>query len=234
MSNRQQILNRLLDDGLVAVIRMTDTTHLLRAVEAIVAGGVTCIEITMTTPGALDCIARLSREGGTDILVGAGSVTSADAARAAVSAGAQFIVGPVFKEEILQIALESERVHIPGAFTPTEILRAWEAGADVVKVFPANVLGPGFLKDIKGPLPHVRLTPTGGIDMNNAAAFIKAGADFLGAGGSLLDKEAIRQQDWKRLTKHADRFLSIIRKARTEIASEEKDETEQHIEKEGG
>ena len=210
-------MSRLIKDGLVAVIRMADTTHLLRVVEALAAGGVTCIEITMTTPDAIGSIETVSRNSGGEILVGAGTVIDSEAALAAISAGAEFIVGPVFKEDILTIVRGHDGVYIPGALTPTEILRAWEAGADAVKIFPATVLGPQYVKDIKGPLPHIRLTPTGGITIDNAADFIRAGADFLGAGSSLLDKEAIRTGQWEKLSRAASQFLSVVQDARRQV-----------------
>ncbi|UCE17214.1 MAG: bifunctional 4-hydroxy-2-oxoglutarate aldolase/2-dehydro-3-deoxy-phosphogluconate aldolase [Gemmatimonadota bacterium] len=217
MEKREHILKRMVDDGLVAVIRMAETQNLLQVVEALGRGGLSCIEITMTTPGALDIITELSRKLGQKVLIGAGTVLDADTARSAISAGAEFIVSPIFKGEIVEATHNYDKVCVPGAFTPTEILRAWEAGADVVKVFPATVLGPQFFKDIKGPLPRIRLTPTGGINLENASQFIEAGADFLGAGGSLLRKEAIRNEQWNQLTDLAAKFVAIIRSAREKI-----------------
>lgn len=213
------MLDRLIDCGIVGVIRMTDTAKLLQVVDAIHKGGVKCIEITMTTPGAIEIIKDLTDKIDDDFIIGAGTVLDPETARSAIAAGAGFIVGPTFKEEILRVSHELDTVFVPGAFTPTEILRAWEAGADVVKVFPATALGPQFLKDIKGPLPQIRLTPTGGVNLENASQFIEAGADFLGAGGSLLDKEAIRNEQWGQLTDIACNFVSIIQSTRQRIGA---------------
>ena len=217
MTKRSQVLDRLIDCGIVGVIRMTDTAKLLKVVGAIHKGGVKCIEITMTTPDAIEIIKDLTDTFGDDVIIGAGTVLDSETARSAIAVGAGFIVGPTFKEEILQVSHEWNTVCIPGAFTPTEILRAWEAGADVVKVFPATILGPQFFKDIKGPLPHIRLTPTGGVNLDNASLFIEAGADFLGVGGSLLKKGAIRNEQWDQLTDIARNFVSIIQRTRQRI-----------------
>ena len=219
MKHRDQILKRIVECGIVGVVRMTDTAQLLNVIEAIGKGGVKCIEITMTTPGAIEIIKDLTEKLGQDFVVGAGTVLDADTARSALLAGAEFIVSPTFKEEIIQTTHGYDKVCVPGAFTPTEILRAWEAGADVVKVFPATVLGPQFFKDIKGPLPQIRLTPTGGVNLENASQFIEAGADFLGAGASLLNKEAIRNERWDQLTDIATKFIAIIRSTRDRICA---------------
>lgn len=219
MEEREHILKRMVDDGLVAVIRMANTQHLFQVVEALGRGGLSCIEITMTTPGAIEIIKDLTEKLGKDFVIGAGTVLDADTACSALTAGAEFIVSPTFKEEIVRTTHDYDKVCVPGAFTPTEILRAWEAGADVVKVFPATVLGPQFFKDIKGPLPQIRLTPTGGVSLENASQFIEAGADFLGAGGSLLNKEAIRNERWDQLTDIAAKFIAVIRSTRDRMCA---------------
>lgn len=209
--SRLEILEKIRSCGIIAVIRMGDTQKLEKVISAISRGGVKGLEITMTTPNALDVIHRISAELPDDFLIGVGSVLDAQTAVAAIHAGAQFVVSPVFKEEIIEAAHRYDRVVIPGAFTPTEILSAWESGADVVKVFPATVGGPKYFRDILGPLPQVKLTPTGGVNLDNAADFMKAGAFCLGVGTALLNKQFIAENRWDELTQLASKFISKIR-----------------------
>lgn len=207
-------LKAIADSGVVAVIRTNDASELVNICKAMAAGGVMGVEITMTSPGALDAIREAAVQLGSKAIIGAGSVLDAETARACIMAGADFIVSPVFDANLVEICHRYSKIVIPGAFTPTEILRAWQAGADVVKVFPANVVGPRYFKDILGPLPQVKLTPTGGIGLNNLGEFIKAGAVFVGAGSSLVDKTMVAQGRWDELANRAAQFVAAVKDAR--------------------
>jgi 2-dehydro-3-deoxyphosphogluconate aldolase/(4S)-4-hydroxy-2-oxoglutarate aldolase len=168
----------------------------------------------MTTPGALKVIEEVASKMSGQVIVGVGSVLDPETARAAILAGAEFVVGPVLKEAVIEMAKRYSKVVIPGAFTPTEILCAWEAGADVVKVFPATAMGPKYFRDILGPLPQVRLSPTGGVTVENTGEFIKAGAVFVGAGTSLVDSKAVTEKRFSVITDTAKRMVAEVRKAR--------------------
>jgi len=196
----------ILEDKVVAVVRLKDAGLLRRAVEAIREGGVRCIEITMTIPGALDVIKTLSADDSLDIVVGAGTVLGAAAAEAVIEAGARFVVSPVLDEDVIRVCRSRDMFVVPGAFSPTEIVRARSAGADIVKVFPAASLGPGFFKDIKGPFPDILLMPTGGITIENARSFIDQGACCVAIGTALLDKKLIAESRWADLAQRA-RYL---------------------------
>lgn len=211
---RHEIVADLIARGAVAVIRMTDTERLLRVVEAICAGGVTAIEITMSVPRAFEMIEAVVRQLGDAALVGAGTVLDAETARLAIAAGARYVVSPVFKPEIIQTAHRYDVPALPGAFTPTEILAAHEAGADIVKVFPADVVGMAFFKAIKAPMPQLRLMPTGGVTLTNAGDWLRAGACAVGVGSALLDQKAIAEGRWEKLTENARTLMASIRQAR--------------------
>jgi 2-dehydro-3-deoxyphosphogluconate aldolase/(4S)-4-hydroxy-2-oxoglutarate aldolase len=213
--DRLQLIDTLIKNGAVAVIRMADSEKLLKVAEAVHAGGVSGIEITMTTPNALSVIERLAKKMGDIIQVGVGSVLDAETARMAILSGADYVVSPVYKKEIIRMAHRYDKAAMPGAFTPTEILSAYEAGADIVKVFPADVLGMAFFKAIKAPIPQLKLMPTGGVSLDNAGDWIKAGACAVGVGSALLDKEAIKKGDFKKLTENAQRIRDSILKARS-------------------
>ncbi|MBC7188712.1 bifunctional 4-hydroxy-2-oxoglutarate aldolase/2-dehydro-3-deoxy-phosphogluconate aldolase, partial [Candidatus Aerophobetes bacterium] len=173
------------------------------------------IEITMTVPGAIKIIEEIDRKFGKDVLLGAGTVLDAETARACILAGAKFIISPCLSFELLKICRRYSIVAIPGAMTPTEILTAWESGADMVKVFPVNNLGgPDYIRAIRAPLPHILLNPTGGVDLSNACEFIRAGAAAISAGSSLVDKEAIKEGKYQVITEKARRFLEEVRKGR--------------------
>ena len=208
MASRKQILDRMLRFKAIAVIRMADATQLARVVEAVRAGGVACIEITMTVPDALRVIEAVSRDMGDQALIGAGTILNGDQARQAIEAGAEFIVGPVLSLDAIEAGHKHGKPVMPGAFSPTEIVAGWNAGADVVKVFPATVLGPGYLKDIRAPLPEVRLCPTGGVTVDNAGEWIRAGAACVGIGSDLLDKAAIAEGRFDVLTEKARRMVA--------------------------
>lgn len=211
---RHDILESVLSSGAVAVVRMADSSRLVRLAEAIAEGGVTAIEITMTTPNALAVIEETRIQLGDAVTVGVGSVLDAETTRRAVDAGARYVVSPVFKAEIVD---ESHRLGVPvmpGCFTPTEILTATEAGADVVKVFPADVFGPSFFKAVLAPMPHLRMMPTGGVSLTNAGDWIRAGAVAVGVGSALLDKQAIADGDWATLTHNARTLRQSVESGR--------------------
>lgn len=214
MTDRLTTLRQLIDTGVIAVIRADSGDQLVNVCRALSAGGVQACEITMTTPGALEAITQASRELDKSALVGAGSVLDAETARAAILAGARFIFSPVLNLDVIQMAHRYDCVAIPGAMTPTEIFTAWSAGADVVKVFPANHFGPQYLRDVHGPLPQVKLTPTGGVDLTTAADWIKAGAVAIGVGSSLVKKELINGGKWDELSALAKQYVDIVATAR--------------------
>jgi 2-dehydro-3-deoxyphosphogluconate aldolase/(4S)-4-hydroxy-2-oxoglutarate aldolase len=214
MNDRQAVLNDLLATGVIAVIRADSGQQLLDVCRALSRGGVRACEITMTTPGALEAIAAASRALGDDALVGAGSVLDAETARAAILAGARFIFSPTLSVEVIEMAHRYDCVAVPGALTPTEILTAWSAGADVVKVFPANHFGPQYLRDIHGPMPQIKLTPTGGVDLNTAADWIKAGAVAIGVGSSLVKKDLLASGNWDELAALAKKYVDLVAQAR--------------------
>jgi 2-dehydro-3-deoxyphosphogluconate aldolase / (4S)-4-hydroxy-2-oxoglutarate aldolase len=214
MASKEQNLKKVADAGVVAVIRANSKDQLIGITEALLAGGVPAIEVTMSTPKAIAGIEMLADRFGDTAVVGVGTVIDAATAQDAIAAGAQYVVSPVFNEEIVATVRRYGKIVIPGAFTPTEILRAWSAGADVVKVFPSTGLGPQYFKDILAPLPQLRLTPTGGVDLKNVADWIKAGAVFVGAGSSLVSKDALSKNDWGSITTNAKAFVEAIRAAR--------------------
>ncbi|AEN74173.1 2-dehydro-3-deoxyphosphogluconate aldolase/4-hydroxy-2-oxoglutarate aldolase [Rhodothermus marinus SG0.5JP17-172] len=213
---RHEIVSELIRRGAVAVIRMSDPERLVRVVEAICEGGVTAIEITMSVPRAFQMIEEVARRLGDVALVGAGSVLDAETARLVIEAGARYVVSPVFKPEIIQTAHRYDVPALPGAFTPTEILSAHEAGADIVKVFPADVVGMGFFKAIKAPMPQLKLMPTGGVTLTNAGEWLRAGACAVGVGSALLDRAAIAEGRWEKLTENARTLMESIRQARAQ------------------
>ena len=211
---KQRVLERMTACGVVAVIRAASTDQLLDVGRALLAGGVVSIEITMTTPGALDGIRRLAETFGGEALIGVGTVMDADTCRRAISAGAQYVVSPHFDPQVVSATRELGKVSIPGAMTPTEILRAAAGGADVVKVFPSAGLGPNYFRDVLAPLPHLKLMPTGGVDPKNAGDWIRAGAVCVGAGSSLVPKEAVARKDWAAITSNARAMVESVRGAR--------------------
>lgn len=213
---RSQILDQILDAGAVAVVRLTDASKGVQVAQALAEGGITAIEITMTVPNALVLIAELARTLPTGIVLGVGSVLDLETARRAVGVGARFVVSPVSNPEILEAASTLDVPVMPGAFTPTEIQRALSAGAEVVKLFPADVLGPSFLRSVLAPMPRLRIVPTGGVDASNAASWIQAGACAVGVGGALVDKRAIAEGRFDVLTRNARELVEVIRAARSE------------------
>jgi 2-dehydro-3-deoxyphosphogluconate aldolase/(4S)-4-hydroxy-2-oxoglutarate aldolase len=211
---KEQYLNQITSSGVVAVIRAKSKDQLMDIAKALLAGGVPAIEVTMSTPKAIAGIEMLADALGDQAVVGVGTVIDAATCRDAIAAGAQFVVSPTFDAEIVATTKRYGKISIPGSFTPTEILRTWSAGADVVKVFPSTTLGPGYFKDILAPLPQLKLTPTGGVDLKNAGEWIKAGAACIGVGSALVSKEALAKNDWAAITASAKAFVDAVQKAR--------------------
>lgn len=212
--NRAEQLRRVLDGGIVAVVRSPDSAQLVEVARALADGGVTVMEITFSVPDALGVIRRVRQEMGDRILLGAGTVLDPETARAAILAGAEFIVAPTLNLDTIKLCHRYDKVVMPGAFTPTEILTAWEAGADIVKVFPADVVGPAFFKALRGPLPQIRVMPTGGVDLTTAAEFLKAGACCLGVGGQLVDPKAIAAGDFAKIRALAGEYVALVKTVR--------------------
>jgi 2-dehydro-3-deoxyphosphogluconate aldolase/(4S)-4-hydroxy-2-oxoglutarate aldolase len=211
---KEQYLTQALDAGVVAVIRAKSKDQLSDIAKALLDGGVPSIEVTMSTPKAIAGIEMLADAIGDKAVIGVGTVIDAATCRDAIAAGAQFVVSPVFDPEIVATTKRYGKISVPGAFTPTEILRAWGAGADVVKVFPSTTLGPGYFKDILAPLPQIKLTPTGGVDLKNAGDWIKAGAACIGVGSALVTKDALAKNDWSAISSSAKAFVDAVKKAR--------------------
>jgi len=214
MDNKEKNLQDIVNCGVVAVIRVASAQEAVEVCGAIAKGGVKPIEITMTVPGAIDAIKELKGAMGDNVLLGAGTVLDPETARAVVLAGAEFVVCPTLNLEVIEVCRRYSKVVVPGAFTPTEILTAWEAGADMVKVFPATVGGPGYLRDIRGPLPQIRLVPTGGVNVENTPDFIRAGAVAVAAGSSLVDRKAVSQKKYDIITENAKKFVEAVKLAR--------------------
>jgi 2-dehydro-3-deoxyphosphogluconate aldolase / (4S)-4-hydroxy-2-oxoglutarate aldolase len=208
------ILDQIIDCGVVAVLRADSPTQLMDVSKALREGGVVAIEVTMTVPGALKVIEEASAKM-TDTIVGVGTVLDPETARAAILAGAEYVVSPTLNLDVIAMAKRYGKLVMPAGFSPTEILSAWQAGADVVKVFPAGVGGPSFFKDVLGPLPQVRLMPTGGVDAKTTPEFIKAGAVAVGAGSAMVDKKAVANKDWATLTATARSFVDAVKQARS-------------------
>lgn len=200
--------------GVVAVIRLRDPGKLRAVVDALMAGGVKALEVTMTVPGAVDLIRGLAPTLPEGFLLGAGTVLNASIAHAVIGAAAQFVISPVFRREVIAACHEHDVPAAPGCFTPTEILEAHDAGADIVKIFPATALGPQYIKDVRAPLPQVRLMPTGGVSPDNAGDWIRAGAIAVAAGSSLLDAQAIDSGRFEVITENARRIVASVAQAR--------------------
>ena len=211
---RSDTVGRVETCGVVAVIRLQDSSKLRAVVDALAAGGVKALEITMTVPRAIELIGEIAPTLPPDFVIGAGTVVDPDTAHAAILAGARFIVGPVLRPAVIEVCHRYDVAVMPGCFSPTEILTAWEAGADVVKVFPATALGPSYFRDIRGPLPHLKLMPTGGVTLDNAGDWIRAGAVAIGVGTALVDVKLVAAGDFAAITRRAERFVDAVRAAR--------------------
>src|SRR5262249_27462011 len=214
---REQQLQRVLDSGIVAVVRSPDSQQLVEVARALADGGISVVEITMSVPNALEVLGRVRHSLGDRVLLGAGTVLDPETARAVLLAGAEYIVAPTLNLDVIQLCRRYDKLVMPGAFTPTEILTAWEAGADIVKVFPADVVGPAFFKAMRGPLPQIRLMPTGGVDLTTAAAFLKAGACCLGVGSQLVEPKAVAEGNFDRIRDLARQYVAIVKQVRNDV-----------------
>jgi len=211
---KEVAFQKLADCGVVAVIRAQSEGQLQDIARALVEGGVIGIEVTMTTPKAIQGIEKLADSMGDKCIVGVGTILDPATCADAIHAGAEFVVSPVLIPAVIETTRRLGKISVPGAYTPTEILTAWSAGADVVKIFPATTLGPGYLKDLLAPMPFLRLTPTGGVDLKTAPDWIKAGAVMVGAGSSLVSKDALAKNDWPAITAIARQFVEAVKSAR--------------------
>jgi 2-dehydro-3-deoxyphosphogluconate aldolase/(4S)-4-hydroxy-2-oxoglutarate aldolase len=212
--NRSGALAEIERVGVIAIIRADSPDSMTDVCRALVDGGVTACEITMTVPGAIDAIATTSKSLGDECLVGVGTVLDPDTARLAIEAGAEFVVSPVLKPAVIEMAHRFDKVAIPGALSPTEVVAAWQGGADVVKVFPANHFGPRYFRDLHGPLPDVRLTPTGGVDLETTPAWIEAGAVAVGVGSALVRRDLVVAAAWSELSDVAAQYVAAVASAR--------------------
>ena len=212
--NQLASLDAVRESGVIAIMRAESSDQLLQASDAIRAGGVRAIEVTMTTPGALDVIERATARYGQEVVFGAGTVLDAESARAAILSGAQFIVAPSLNLAMVELCRRYSIPVFPGAFTATEIVAAWQAGADMVKIFPASIGGPALIKALKAPLPQIDMVPVGGVKIENAADFIRAGSAALGVGSALVDQKLLDAKDFATLTIRARRFVEAVKQGR--------------------
>jgi 2-dehydro-3-deoxyphosphogluconate aldolase / (4S)-4-hydroxy-2-oxoglutarate aldolase len=213
--DKSQIINKIEETGLVPVVRASSSDEAMRVIDAIKEGGVSVLEITMTVPGAIKVIEEVVKKFGAEATVGAGTVLDPETARACILAGAQFVVSPALNLDTIALCRRYSVPVMPGALTPTEVVTAWQAGADFVKVFPCGSMGgASYIKNLKGPLPHIKFIPTGGVSLKTAADFIKAGSSALGVGTDLVDVKAIRAGEAHVVTERAKQFTEIIREAR--------------------
>ncbi|MGA2821789.1 MAG: bifunctional 4-hydroxy-2-oxoglutarate aldolase/2-dehydro-3-deoxy-phosphogluconate aldolase [Anaerolineales bacterium] len=213
---REDLVREIEEGGVVAIVRFDRSEELVQVARAVRAGGVRAIEFTMTTPNALGILEQSTREFGQDVLLGAGTVLDPETARSAILAGAQFVVAPTLNSHVIEMCRRYSKVAIPGAFTPTEILTAWECGADFVKVFPAELGGPEYFRALLAPLPQVRLIPVGGVSLENTGEFIKAGASAVAVGSNLVKKSAVAAKRFDELTELARKFVGAVASARSE------------------
>jgi 2-dehydro-3-deoxyphosphogluconate aldolase/(4S)-4-hydroxy-2-oxoglutarate aldolase len=218
--DKQTVRDRIIEIGIVPVVRASSPREARIAADAVCEGGIPIVEITMTVPGAVDVIRELTKGGTSDVLVGAGTVLNVEAARRCLDAGAQFLVSPGLNLQVVELAVREGKLMMAGALTPTEVITAWEAGSDFVKVFPCGLVGGAkYIKALKGPFPQVPLVPTGGVNLNTVAEFIEAGAAALGIGGELVQAEALKANKPEVIVENARKFLAMIRQARAQMAS---------------
>jgi 2-dehydro-3-deoxyphosphogluconate aldolase / (4S)-4-hydroxy-2-oxoglutarate aldolase len=212
---KQQVRNRIVEIGIVPVVRAASAQQAMQAAEAVCAGGIPIVEITMTVPGAIDVITQLAKSMGNDVLIGAGTVLDAEAAERCIDAGADFLVSPGFDLATVQFAKQQGKLIMAGALTPTEVITAWKAGSDFVKIFPCGTVGGAkYIKALKAPLPQVPMVPTGGVNLETAADFIRAGADALGIGGELISAAACKSGNLSVITEAARLYVDIVQEAR--------------------
>jgi len=214
MLTKDETLHSIKESGVVAIIRMSEPERIIEIARALRKGGVRCIEIPMTVPAALELIRETTRDASSDFVIGAGTVLDAETARATILAGAEFLVGPNTNFDMIKLCKRYRKVVIPGALTPTEVLNAWQAGADIVKVFSARFFGPKYFSDLKGPYPHIDLMPTGGVRVDNAADFIRQGACAVTIGRDLLDTEAIAEGRFEVITERAKQLIASVMEAK--------------------
>ena len=218
--DKQQVRERIVETGVVPVVRASSEREARTAADAVCEGGIPIVEITMTVPGAVEVIRELAKSRPADVLVGAGTVLNAEAARRCLDAGAQFLVSPGLNLQVIQLALAEGKLMMAGALTPTEVITAWEAGADFVKVFPCGQVGGAkYIKALRGPLPQVPLVPTGGVNLHTAAEFLEAGAAALGVGGELVDADALRTGKPAIIVENSRKFLAIVKEARARLTA---------------
>jgi len=214
MTDKEKDFQFMKDSGVVAVLRAKDSTQLYNVAKALADGGVKSIEVTMTTPNALAVINEVSVKMGREILVGVGTVLDPETARAAILAGARFVVGPALNLDVVKLCNRYSKIVVPGTFTPTEMLTAWEAGADMCKLFPATSVGPGYIKDVLGPFPQLEIIPTGGVTVETTPAFIKAGAAAVAAGGAMVPKDALAAGNFDAIRDMGAKFVKAVKDAR--------------------
>lgn len=218
--DKEKVRERILEIGIVPVVRAASAREARMAADAVCEGGIPIVEITMTVPGAVDVIRELAKNSGSQVLVGAGTVLNVEAARRCLDAGAQFLVSPGLNLQTVELAKREGKLMMAGALTPTEVMAAWEAGADFVKIFPCGQVGGAkYIKALKGPFPQVPFVPTGGVNLNSAAEFIEAGAVALGVGGECVQAEALKTNKPEIIVENARKFLAIVRQTRTQMAS---------------
>lgn len=214
---KSEIIRRILDPGIVAIIRADNSAQLVDATQALIDGGLTTVEVTMTTPNALQVIRETTQKFGSKLLMGVGTVLDDITARMAFDAGAEFVVTPTVRPDVITICRRYGKPVMTGAYTPTEALTAQEAGSDFIKLFPAENLSPAYIKSIRAPLPQLEIIPTGGVNAKNCHEFFQAGCVAVGAGSSLVSKQILQNKDWKKLTEAAAEFVAAARKARAEM-----------------
>lgn len=213
----RHILVQVHRTGIIAILRASSSEQLIEAAEALYAGGIVAVEVTLTTPGALQVIEQARVKQNSEMIFGAGSILDAESARAAILAGAQFIVSPACNTKVIELCRRYSVPVFPGAYTPTEIITAWEAGADMVKIFPASIGGPAYIKALKAPLPQVEMVPVGGVELENTASFIQAGAAAVGVGSTLINDKLLKKRDFAAITTLAQKFLSQVKIGRGEL-----------------
>ncbi len=218
--DKQKVRDRIIEIGIVPVVRASSAGEACVAADAVCQGGIPIVEITMTVPGAVDVIRELVKNCASEVLIGAGTVLNPEAARQCLDAGAQFLVSPGLNLKTVELAVREGKLIMAGALTPTEVITAWDAGADFVKIFPCGQVGGAkYIKALKGPLPQIPLVPTGGVNLNTAAEFIEAGAAALGIGGELVQAEALKSNKPEIIIENARKFLAIVKQARAQLAS---------------
>lgn len=215
--SKAETLQKLVDNGVFAVIRMTDSKKLMKVIEAVSKGGVKNIEITMTVPNAVEIIRELVKSNSGDSIIGAGTVLTKEDAKAVIEAGAQFVVSPIMNPEVIATCKELDVPCMPGCYTPTEVIAGWKAGGDIIKVFPATTLGPRYFKDLLAPFPYLKLMPTGGVSITNVHEWVNAGALTVAIGGDLLDKKAIADENWDALTERAQTLTNNFKNAKNAL-----------------